>query len=134
MIPALSIRQPWAWLIVNGHKDIENRSWSTPFRGRFLVHAGKALTRKQYEGVKNILWLHCDSTVSDQIPAYEDLQLGGFVGWSTVVDCVREHDSPWKEHESYGFVLRDSKPTPFVPWKGRLGWFNVPAGTVTEGA
>jgi hypothetical protein len=124
--PALSIRQPWAWLIVNGHKDIENRSWSTPFRGRFLVHAGKTLTRKQYEDVKNILWLHCDTTVSDQIPAYEDLPLGGFVGWSTVVDCVREHESGWKENGSYGFVLRDSRPIPFVPWNGRLGWFNVP--------
>ena len=22
-LPVLSIRQPWAWLIVNGHKDIE---------------------------------------------------------------------------------------------------------------
>jgi hypothetical protein len=38
---ALSIMQPWAWLIVNGLKDIENRKWSTDFRGEFLVHAGK---------------------------------------------------------------------------------------------
>lgn len=35
---ALSILQPWAWLIVNGNKDIENRNWHTRFRGRFLVH------------------------------------------------------------------------------------------------
>ena len=38
---ALSIRQPWAWLIVNGYKDIENRTWSTDFRGRIYLHAGK---------------------------------------------------------------------------------------------
>ena len=38
---ALSIRQPWAWLIVNAYKDIENRTWSTDFRGRVYVHAGK---------------------------------------------------------------------------------------------
>jgi len=31
---ALSILQPWAWLVVNGHKDIENRTWGTGFRGR----------------------------------------------------------------------------------------------------
>jgi hypothetical protein len=36
----LSIRQPWAWLIVNGHKDVENRSWHTDFRGRVYVQAG----------------------------------------------------------------------------------------------
>ena len=40
---ALSIRQPWAWLIVNGYKDIENRTWPTRFRGRVCVHAPKLL-------------------------------------------------------------------------------------------
>ena len=58
---ALSIRQPWAWLIVRPDvadqatraqlrtwrciKDVENRTWSTGFRGRFLVHAGKTYTQ-----------------------------------------------------------------------------------------
>src|SRR5438045_8559495 len=37
---ALSIRQPWAWLIVNGHKPVENRSWSTKYTGKLLIHAG----------------------------------------------------------------------------------------------
>ncbi|MEI3544750.1 MAG: ASCH domain-containing protein [Alphaproteobacteria bacterium] len=40
-LPILSIRQPWAWLIVNGYKDIENRTWPTHFRGKVLIHAGK---------------------------------------------------------------------------------------------
>ena len=44
---ALSIRQPWAWLIVHGRKDIENRSWRTKFRGRFLVHAAQGMTRRE---------------------------------------------------------------------------------------
>ena len=30
---ALSIRQPWAWAIINAGKDIENRQWPTKFRG-----------------------------------------------------------------------------------------------------
>lgn len=37
----LSIRQPWAWLIMTGLKDIENRTWNTDFRGRFAIHASK---------------------------------------------------------------------------------------------
>ena len=41
---ALSIRQPWAWLIVNSHKHIENCDWPTKFRGRFLIHASKGVT------------------------------------------------------------------------------------------
>ena len=39
-LKAPSIRQPWAWLIVNGYKDIENRDWTTNFRGRVYVHTG----------------------------------------------------------------------------------------------
>jgi len=52
---AISIRQPWAWLIVNGYKDIENRSWPTKFRGRVLIHASKGMTRAEYDDVEDYL-------------------------------------------------------------------------------
>lgn len=38
----LSVKQPWAALLVNGIKDIENRTRRTTFRGRILIHASKA--------------------------------------------------------------------------------------------
>ena len=134
MIAALSIRQPWAWLIVHGHKDIENRDWPTNFRGPLLVHAGLTLPRRAYEEVREELAVA--GLLPATFPDFEALKLGGFVGWTRVVDCVTEHASPWKTSypfegvPSYGFVLRDSRPMPFVPWKGRLGFFNVPEGTV----
>ena len=40
---AISIRQPWAWLVVHGYKDVDNRTWATKHRGPILIHAGKAL-------------------------------------------------------------------------------------------
>lgn len=40
---ALSLRQPWAWAVVHGYKDVENRSWSTKHRGPLLIHASKQL-------------------------------------------------------------------------------------------
>lgn len=43
IMKALSIRQPWAHLIIHG-KPIENRSWSTTYRGPLLLHAAKAMT------------------------------------------------------------------------------------------
>jgi hypothetical protein len=43
--PAISIRQPWADLIVRGIKDIENRSWPTTFRGNILIQAGQKIER-----------------------------------------------------------------------------------------
>ena len=48
---ALAIRQPWAWLVIYGSKTIENRTWRTQYRGRFLVHAAKGMTRKEYDAV-----------------------------------------------------------------------------------
>lgn len=39
-IPALSIRQPWAELILSGRKTVELRRWSTDYRGPLWIHAG----------------------------------------------------------------------------------------------
>ena len=128
MIPALSIRQPWAWLIVHGFKDIENRDWPTNFRGRLLVHAGQTMARSYYDEVCEQLALL--NLRPPSMPAYEDLPRGGLVGWTHITDCRRRHPSPWKQDCSHGFVLYDSSPIPFVPYKGRLGFFNVPKEVV----
>jgi hypothetical protein len=39
--PALSVRQPWAELIVSGRKPMEIRTWERPYRGRIWIHAAK---------------------------------------------------------------------------------------------
>lgn len=119
---ALSILQPYAWLIVHGHKDIENRSWSTARRGEFLVHAGKSYSRDTHADAARHLRTH----LHIELPPFEQMPLGGIVGQASIVDCVREHDSGWKSDDSWGFVLRDGKPLPFTPWRGQLGWFEVP--------
>lgn len=33
----LSVRQPWAWALVDGWKDVENRSWRTAYRGPIAI-------------------------------------------------------------------------------------------------
>lgn len=38
-VRALTLWQPWASLVALGLKRIETRSWSTPYRGRLLIHA-----------------------------------------------------------------------------------------------
>ena len=45
----LSIRQPWASLIVEGFKDVENRSWRTPIRGEIAIHASASKTEDDWE-------------------------------------------------------------------------------------
>lgn len=130
---ALSIRQPWAWLIIHGGKDIENRSWHTKLRGRFLVHAAKGMTRLEYNFVagqgETVGFLdHRGLTAS--LPPFEDLQRGGIIGSVELVDSADTSDSPWYMGEK-AFVLRDPHPTPFTPYKGRLQFFDVPDSVVT---
>jgi ASCH domain len=121
-LPCLSILQPWAWLIVNGHKDIENRTWATKFRGRILIHASKAYARKTHDQFAEELLEEFDI----KLPAFNEIQTGGIVGLATIADCVRDHASPWKMNDCWGFVLKDQRVRPFVPLRGQLGIYRVP--------
>jgi hypothetical protein len=123
-VKALSLRQPWAWLIVNGHKDIENRSWKTTIRGPVLIHASKAMSREEYDAAKETAELACAfDSKQIELPAFEDLERGGIVGQVDIVDCVDKHPSPWFFGD-FGFVLENAKPLPFRPQKGALGFFD----------
>ena len=115
---ALSIRQPWAWLIVHGYKDVENRSWSTKFRSRVQVHAGK---------IPDPGWFpQLSLEVQGRGIALPDQSsLGALVGEVDIIDCVSEGDPPWFTG-SYGFLL--SKPMAYsqpIPYRGRLGFFET---------
>lgn len=120
----LSIRQPWAWLIIHGGKDIENRSWPTCFRGRFLVHAAKGMTRAEYEDARDTA-MHINPAI--QLPAFEELARGGIVGSVELTDCIDDSASPWF-FGKFGFVLRNPEPLRFSPMSGRLGFFDVQEG------
>ena len=118
----LSIRQPWAWLIVNGHKDIENRDWQTGYRGRVLIHAGKTMARSYYDAVA----IHIAVQFGDRLrlPDYEQLERGGIVGVATLAGCVSASSSPWWQGP-FGFVMTDAKALPFHACNGKLGFFDV---------
>jgi hypothetical protein len=138
---ALSIRQPWAWLIVRPDlvgptrsaaiaagelKDIENRGWPTKYRGRVLIHAAKGMTRAEYEDGQDPLWSSGGPTI--ELPPFEQLERGGIVGVATIDACIppAERTSLWHMGSAYGFHLIDTKPLPFVACKGALGFFDVP--------
>jgi hypothetical protein len=116
---ALSIRQPWAWLIAEGYKDIENRSWTTNFRGRIYIHAGKrfddnALYWLREKGIGPIEELALHS---------RELPREAIIGEVDIMDRVTSSTSPWFIGP-YGFVLANPvKYESFIPCKGRLGFF-----------
>lgn len=119
---ALSIHQPWAWLITNGIKNIENRDWSTDYRGFLLIHAGK----KPDEGAKLIGILRDIAPEYLDVSMKVDMKTGGIVGYATLQKVVTKSDSPWFRGK-YGFVLTQRHPVPFIPLRGQLGLFDVPA-------
>ena len=124
---ALSIRQPWAWAIIAAGKDIENRSWSTKFRGRFLVHAAKGMTRAEYEDCLDTMH-HISRTHPFPngltLPAFEHLARGGIIGSVELMDCDNDSRSPWFSGP-FGFVLAKPQTRPFRALKGKLGFFDV---------
>ncbi len=122
---ALSIRQPWAWMILHAGKDIENREWKTTFRGKILIHTGKGMTLYEYENGQDVLRLINPAV---ELPMKHQLERGGIVGEVEIVDCVdnsdQQSDSQWF-FGKYGLVLRNAKALPFTPCKGHLGFFKV---------
>jgi hypothetical protein len=117
---ALSIRQPWAELIVAGLKDIENRMWPTDYRGPVLIHAGmkiEPIDADLREWIKRISGF--------DLPQAGDLPRGGIVGQVEIVDLVQSSASPWFSGP-YGFVLANARRLPFRSMPGQPGIFDVP--------
>ena len=121
---ALTIKEPWATLIIEGYTKYEFRSWKTNYRGKILIHAGM-------------------STELDMLKRFEDYNLkcskGAIIGEADLVDCILVDDKFNTElrnvdpivygrsnHvETYAWklenVIRYEKP---IYIKGKLGLWN----------
>jgi hypothetical protein len=111
---ALSVRQPWAWAIVEGYKPVENRKWPTRYRGPLLIHAG---LQDDLHG-----WHFLDEM---GFPLPVDPPTGGIMGIVDLVDCVQGYDSPWAMEGYYHWILENPRRRNFVPMSGTLGLFDV---------
>jgi hypothetical protein len=119
-VRALTVARPWAGLIIAGHKTIENRTWSTRYRGRLVVHAGKR-------------WDTAGALLAEQVgaPSRPDDHHTGYLG---TVDLVGLHHadecascSTWAMPQCWHWQLAD--PTAFprpLAGTGRLGLFTPP--------
>lgn len=81
--PALSIRQPWASLILDGRKSIEVRTWSTVYRGLLWIHTGRSASRELLQRFD-----------------LERVFRGGFIGAARLGACLRMDASRWLKWES----------------------------------
>ena len=69
----LTIKEPWATLIIDGYKKYEFRSWKTNYRGKILIHAGM-------------------SEEKDMLKKFKDYNLncskGMIIGEALLTDCI----------------------------------------------
>lgn len=116
---ALSIKQPFAELILQGRKKIELRKWKTKFRGEFLIHAPKIPDKEAMNKF-----------------GFNDLPRGFIVGKANLIDVKTynneiEHKKDRTLHLAssswgkYGFILDDVKRINQVPCKGKLNFFEA---------
>ncbi len=114
---ALSLKQPFAELVVSGRKKIELRKWNTNFRGEFLVHASKNPDKKSMEKF-----------------GFKELPTGCIVGKAFLKE-VKHYESKEEfekdkdlhlaseEWGSYGFVLENAQRMKEIPCKGKLNFW-----------
>ena len=112
---ALTVRQPWAWAIIYGGKDIENRSWTNCHAtGTIAIHAGYGVDPLEElpSGVKK--------------PRHGYLVRGAIIGVVDVIDIVDHHRSKWFRGP-LGWLLRNPRPLlKPISCKGRLGLWRIP--------
>lgn len=144
----LSLKQPWACLVVYFGKHLENRRWSTRFRGEFLIHASKGMTRREFDEALEFSRPILGDSCPTEERLREMLRFGGIVGHARLVSviapcnpiarmmvrpgpgkdaslCICRAGEPWHMGDQFGFVLTDVVPLPFRPCKGRLGFFEL---------
>lgn len=118
----ISIKQPWASLIVHKGKDVENRTWLTKYRGPVLVHASQRPDTISAREIERRFGFRPPS----------DMPEGGVIGIVEIVDCVKDHPSRWYVPGHWAFVLSNARPLPFVSWKGALSITDAPAALLRK--
>ena len=128
----LSIRQPWASLIIKGFKDVENRSWRTPIRGEIAIHASASKTEDDWEDaiitasmIQTIAFSEAKKWLIKAIGDFDKLPRGVILGTVEIIDCKRERTSPWHFDDNWGFYLQNPKEfrEPILA-KGKLGFWD----------
>ncbi|MFF4607786.1 hypothetical protein ACFY12_34235 [Streptomyces sp. NPDC001339] len=124
MIRALTVRQPWAAAIAYADKSVENRTWTTPYRGTLLLHSSKSIDRAANR--------HAPMAA---IVRGLQLDLGAVIAVARITD-VHEDDgecTAWSHSGHHHWVLDDVTPLPLpVPWKGALQLWTPPAELVEK--
>jgi ASCH domain len=132
---ALSVKQPWASLLVAGIKTVEIRTWPTRRRGRIFIHAAKTADDRP-EG-----WALITTPELKELAAIR----GGIIGFADLTACMQyrtaqafsaateAHRNPpeWYRDRLHGFVFQNPHPIAYHACPGRTLFFAVEGITLT---
>lgn len=117
---ALSLKQPWAELVIQGRKTIELRRWNTKFKGRFLVHASGNID-------ENEMKKHNFTNLPRQaiIGSAELVDIKEYKNEKEFLEDKDKHLASSMKWGSYGFILKNPERITPIKHKGQLGFFEV---------
>lgn len=119
-LKVISIKEPWASLIINGYKKYEFRSWKTNYRGLVLIHASKGTDKEASKFTSLNLdyqngFIIGEAVITDCIPVTEEFEL----------DLVKENALVYESavgRGGYAWKLDNIKIyNKKIPVKGKLG-------------
>ena len=142
----LTVRQPWAWAIIHGEKNVENRSRNLAgsYRGLIAIHAALSADLLAYSSD------HLAQTANRlNAPSLARMPYGAIIGVVKLKDvhhvtksvrgdapvCWDDHTptgeqcSPWGESMRDGWHLELSNPRRLaepIPYRGSLGLRTLP--------
>ncbi len=126
----LSLKEPFATLILSGQKCIETRSWKTTYRGELYIHASMTQVSQKIQNDKELMHL-----VESQ-----EMNFGYIICKCKLVDCIymtKEYVADMKKNHyqeyicgeykqgRYAWILEDIIPLEIpIKAKGQLGIWN----------
>jgi activating signal cointegrator 1 len=131
----LSLRQPWATLIVGGFTSCDVRSWCTAHRGLLAIHASQKWNDHADEICRRPSvrqWLQAAG-----FPTMFDLPRGQILGVVELIDCLvrpdRGNGEPGamsaRDERTGRFIWKLAGPRPLaepVAWQAKRGVFDIP--------
>jgi hypothetical protein len=125
---SITIKQPWAYLICAGIKDVENRSWNTHYRGRVFIHASAGYKFSANFTDEQMIAVFGSSMQRAQIGGYN---FSTIIGSVEIVNCISEKrngkgsKSIWAEKGCFHWILRNPVlfEKPVLNIKGRLSFW-----------
>ena len=137
---ALTVWQPWAWLIVIGDKPVENRSWATDYKGPMLIHAGKhafdescldmLAQRRELELCHKIIEHFEISIKKGKLVVGNQREFGGLIGAAKLLGCSfgDTKNDLWAADELWHWQYNHPVELPFVPCAGAQSLWEMNMG------